>query len=72
TYALTAKGADFVPVLIALQAWGDGHCAAPEGAPIVIRHDGCGASFVPEIRCSACGGTLDIGNVMVRRSAACT
>lgn len=69
-YQLTPKGADFAPVLIALQAWGDVHCAAPEGPPVVIRHDACGEALTPDVRCLACGGLLNIGNVAVRRAAA--
>ncbi|MEM9171206.1 MAG: helix-turn-helix domain-containing protein, partial [Pseudomonadota bacterium] len=52
TYHLTEKGRDFLPVLVMLQAWGDRHYAAPEGPPVVLRHQACGKILDPAVSCS--------------------
>lgn len=63
-YVLTAAGADLVPVLLALTAWGD-RWATPEGGPpLKIRHRGCGPT-VAVVTCSTCGGSLSAESVTV-------
>ena len=57
-YRLTEKGLDLYPVLMALREWGDKHMA-PEGAPILVSHRGCGGEVRTALRCEACGG--DVG-----------
>jgi DNA-binding HxlR family transcriptional regulator len=52
-YRLTDAGRDFVPVLIALMAWGDKHRVTPAGPPVTLRHAGCGAELELELRCAA-------------------
>lgn len=51
-YALTPMGADFRTAFVALMQWGD-RWLQPDGAPIEIRHDGCGAAVAAELRCAA-------------------
>jgi DNA-binding HxlR family transcriptional regulator len=51
-YRLTDKGADLFPALVALMQWGD-RWLAPEGPPVVLRHDGCEEPVRAELRCQA-------------------
>jgi len=48
-YHLTAKGADFFPVLVALMAWGDRWEGA---APVELAHHGCGAPLSAQVTCA--------------------
>jgi DNA-binding HxlR family transcriptional regulator len=56
-YHLTEKGRDLWVVLAALRQWGD-RWEAPEGPPVVMRHDSCGhvGAFVPV--CEHCGEVM--------------
>jgi DNA-binding HxlR family transcriptional regulator len=54
-YVLTEAGRDFVPILIALTAWGDRWAQPEQGAPILFQHKSCGCQFQPRLVCSACG-----------------
>jgi DNA-binding HxlR family transcriptional regulator len=51
-YRLTEKGADLLPALVALMQWGD-RWLAPAGAPVELRHHGCGETVHAELRCAA-------------------
>jgi DNA-binding HxlR family transcriptional regulator len=51
-YRLTDKGAALLPVLVALMQWGD-DWLQPGGAPVELRHDGCGEVVHAELRCAA-------------------
>jgi DNA-binding HxlR family transcriptional regulator len=51
-YRLTDKGAELLPVLVALMQWGD-RWLQPSGAPVVLRHAGCGEPVHAELRCAA-------------------
>jgi DNA-binding HxlR family transcriptional regulator len=51
-YRLTAKGAELLPVLVALMQWGD-RWLAPDGPPVVLQHRGCGETVHAELRCTA-------------------
>jgi DNA-binding HxlR family transcriptional regulator len=53
-YRLTEAGADLVPVLMALTAWGDKWVRPKEGRPILFRHETCGHVFEPEVSCPHC------------------
>ena len=53
-YHLTEKGEDLKPVVIALSHWGD-RWAAPNGAPILYRHAGCGGDVQQQLVCGDCG-----------------
>ena len=51
-YRLTDKGADLFPALAALMQWGD-RWLAERGAPVELRHHGCGEPVAVELRCAA-------------------
>jgi DNA-binding HxlR family transcriptional regulator len=61
-YLLTDKGRDFVPALVALTAWGD-RWSAPDGPPIVYRHQRCGSEVTTEVVCATCGSVDDPAEV---------
>jgi len=60
-YVLTDKGRDLAPALIALTQWGD-RWAAPDGPPILYRHDTCGDAVTQAGVCAA-GGPVDADEV---------
>jgi DNA-binding HxlR family transcriptional regulator len=51
-YRLTDKGAELLPVLVALMQWGD-RWLAPAGPPVLLRHRECGEIVHAELRCGA-------------------
>jgi DNA-binding HxlR family transcriptional regulator len=53
-YAVTAKGRDLVPAIVALTQWGD-RWAAPDGPPIEYRHTECGEAVTSGLSCAGCG-----------------
>jgi DNA-binding HxlR family transcriptional regulator len=61
-YQLTDKGRDLFPVLTAMRQWGDTY-AAPDGAPLRLRHKACGRYTQAQLRCDKCGEPLDSSNV---------
>lgn len=50
-YRLTDKGADLLPVLIALVGWGNRHLSSDAGPTLLVTHRGCGAPVGAELRC---------------------
>ncbi|MEV1119321.1 helix-turn-helix domain-containing protein [Actinosynnema sp. NPDC049800] len=62
-YALTEKGRQLVPILLALTAWGDRWESAEEGPPLVVRHHTCGEVATAEVTCSACGDPVALSQV---------
>jgi DNA-binding HxlR family transcriptional regulator len=68
-YVLTRKGADLMPVIIALSAWTD-RWAAPNGAPIVYKHKECGGRVTQALQCSKCGEALRPADVFARLTKA--
>lgn len=64
-YHLSAKGRALFPVVMALVAWGERWRPAAEGPTLLLRHDGCGAPFVPELHCSQCREPLSAPQVDV-------
>jgi DNA-binding HxlR family transcriptional regulator len=60
-YRLTDKGAELLPVLVALMQWGD-RWLQPAGPPVVLKHRECGATVHAELRCADGhqAGTQDI------------
>ena len=50
-YRLTEKGAELLPVLVALMAWGD-RWQQDHGAPVELRHRGCAGQVSVQLRCS--------------------
>ncbi|OLB81063.1 MAG: hypothetical protein AUI14_04750 [Actinobacteria bacterium 13_2_20CM_2_71_6] len=65
-YELTEKGADLLPVLLALMRWGDRWTADPAGPPVAIVHHGCGQLTQPTMTCSGCGQPLHADDIGVR------
>jgi DNA-binding HxlR family transcriptional regulator len=56
-YALTDKGKDLRPVMMALKHWGDVHVTGGH-LPPVLEHT-CGAIFEPRTHCAACGEAVE-------------
>ena len=57
-YHLTEKGLDLQPALVALMQWGDRWTSGPDGAPVEIRHRGCGAKVNAVLSCEDGHGEL--------------
>lgn len=53
-YVLSERGRELFPVLVGLMGWGDRHLA-PAGAPVVLRHRGCGGVLAGAAVCGDCG-----------------
>jgi DNA-binding HxlR family transcriptional regulator len=51
-YRLTPKGAELLPVLVALKQWGDSWLA-DDGGPVELRHRDCGERVGVQLRCAA-------------------
>jgi DNA-binding HxlR family transcriptional regulator len=66
-YELTDKGADAVPVLLALMRWGDRWATDPAGPPVTLVHHGCDAPTEPGMICTGCGEPLDLAGIGARR-----
>jgi DNA-binding HxlR family transcriptional regulator len=62
-YHLTEAGAQAVPTLMALMAWGDRWASPPGGPPVRLVHDACGATFTPQVCCSECGEPVTAATV---------
>lgn len=59
-YRLTAAGADVLPLLHALAAWGQRHTEAGQPAgPMQIIHLACGHATVDERTCDHCGQPVE-------------
>ena len=56
-YQPTPMALDFVPVLLAIAAWGD-RWASPDGPPVLFVHEACGHDTTATVVCSACGEPL--------------
>ncbi len=69
-YRLTSKGFDLYPVILAMVHWGDAHCAAAGGAPLLHRHKACGHVFRSTLCCSECGEQVAARDVTVEAGAA--
>jgi len=64
-YELTAKGLDFLPVLLSLAAWG-GRWLSPKGAPLEFVDPETGAPIRPALVDACTGRELLAGRVGVR------
>jgi DNA-binding HxlR family transcriptional regulator len=51
-YRLTDKGAELLPVLLALMQWGD-RWLDDRGGPLALRHRDCGETVSVSVRCAA-------------------
>ena len=52
-------GADLIPAILALTAWGDRWAPPAEGRPMAFLHRTCGAVFEARVTCSGCGGEIE-------------
>jgi DNA-binding HxlR family transcriptional regulator len=70
-YRLTEKGAELLPVLVALMQWGD-RWQQDSRARVELRHRGCGAAVTAQLRCAedhpVPGDELELGARRRRRS----
>ncbi len=57
-YALTPKGLELFPVVMAVMAWGDRWSSGDAGPLIALHHTVCGKKTRPGTVCSACGEPL--------------
>jgi DNA-binding HxlR family transcriptional regulator len=64
-YELTAKGLDFLPVLLSLAAWGE-RWLSPGGAPLELVHAQTGAAIRPSLVDACTGKELLAGQVGVQ------
>ena len=60
-YVLTGAGAELVPILLTLTAWGDRHQTPPGGPPLRVRHRGHACQ--PVVACAKCGEQLHADDV---------
>jgi DNA-binding HxlR family transcriptional regulator len=68
-YAITAKGRDLYPVLLALLQYGDRHLRGAEPPPRVVVHDTCGRAIEPEFVCPHCRSAVSAENTRTMRRA---
>jgi len=61
-YWLTETGAELIPPLLALTAWGDRHLADSVGPTTVFTHAGAHPAK-PVVTCGDCGGQLAMDNI---------
>src|SRR6476660_9376453 len=64
-YLPTDKATDFVPVLLAVVAWGD-RGTAFDGPPLIFSHRSCGHDTEATVVCSACSEPLTRAEVDFR------
>jgi DNA-binding HxlR family transcriptional regulator len=62
-YHLTEKGADLVPALLALMAWGDRWTWPGGRGPVRVVHEECGHQVAVEARCPHCERALEAGEL---------
>jgi DNA-binding HxlR family transcriptional regulator len=66
-YRLTDKGADLLPVLVALMEWGDKWESDVDRRRVELRHRDCGARVTAELRCAhdhaVPAGEIDLASV---------
>jgi DNA-binding HxlR family transcriptional regulator len=66
-YALTEKGADLIPALLALMQWGDRWAWTGGRGPVGVRHAECGHEVRVEVRCPHC--KRELGAAELRATA---
>jgi DNA-binding HxlR family transcriptional regulator len=69
-YALTDKGRDLFPMLMAVMAWGDRWTSGDAGPLIELQHKTCGQKTKPGLHCSVCGEQLTPDTVRTQVAAA--
>lgn len=70
-YRLTDRGRDLWPVITSMRQWGD-KWAAPDGPPLVLRHENCGQVSEAVTVCSECGEPLDPRSVRAEHGPGAT
>ncbi len=70
SYKLTEEGRDLFPLIMTLMSWGDRWLDGGKGAPVIVRHKGCGTKLVPKITCNHCHEVVDHHNVTAPHSEA--
>ncbi len=63
TYRLTRKGRELGTVVMALTEWGD-RWMAPDGPPVLYRHDGCGGEVAVATACARCDGHPEVSEIL--------
>jgi DNA-binding HxlR family transcriptional regulator len=69
-YALTPKGEDLFPLLMAVMAWGDRWSPGEKGPLVELRHRVCGKRTRAGLTCSACAGPLLAADLSTRFAGA--
>ena len=69
-YALSPKGHELFPILVALLQWGDKWNAPMKKPALVLRHVDCKADVRAEVRCSAGHGPLEDHDTYARTATA--
>ncbi|NMN98162.1 winged helix-turn-helix transcriptional regulator [Antrihabitans stalactiti] len=64
-YILTEKGADLLPVVMALMQWGDKHLQGAEGAPLSVVEAATGEPIRVEVR-GADGAVTDVSELRLQ------
>jgi len=64
-YCLTEKGADYFPVLVMLQLWGDRYYPSPLGPPVLLFHKLCGNPLSPKVGSEGMEGPLSAAALRV-------
>jgi DNA-binding HxlR family transcriptional regulator len=64
-YRLTDKGAELLPLLVAMMQWGD-RWQFDDGARVELSHAGCGATVGTVLRCTH-GHDVAAGHLQLRR-----
>jgi DNA-binding HxlR family transcriptional regulator len=64
-YALTAKGAELIDLLMVMKGWGDRWLAGEAGPPVLYRHHACGEISDVDLRCAHCGEPMHAHDVDV-------
>lgn len=63
-YALTERGTQLVPILVALTQWGD-RWTGDGKPPLLFTHD-CGAPLETAVTCTACGEPVEATGIEAR------
>lgn len=65
-YQLSAKGQALFPVVVSFLVWGERWRPAADGPAVLATHRACGATFLPELSCSACAATVELATLQIR------
>lgn len=65
-YRLTEKGRDLYPILMLIMEWGDKWYPDPKGPPLLLTHRLCEHPLHIDMACSACGATIELGDLKFR------